>query len=137
MKTEGVLTSEMLWKVIAVPGRLVPSWISAIGAGVLMSRITDKNPELYERLKELKGRVICFDATDISKKFFMVIKEEDILVLPNFGGKVDVVMKGKINMLFSLLLGIEDPDTVFFSRRLEINGDTAVAIHFKNILNSF
>ena len=45
-------------------------------------------------------------------------------------------MKGETSVLFRLLLGKEDPDTVFFSRRLEIEGDTAAAICFKNILNS-
>ena len=48
----------------------------------------------------------------------------------------DVVMKGDALVLIDVLRGKEDPDTVFFSRRLEVSGDTAVAVHFKNILSS-
>ncbi len=36
--------------------------------------------------------------------------------------------------LLDVFTGRVDPDTVFFSRRLEITGDTAAAVHFKNIL---
>ena len=45
-------------------------------------------------------------------------------------------MRGALKVLVRVMLGKEDPDTVFFSRELEINGDTAVALHFKNILSS-
>jgi len=43
-------------------------------------------------------------------------------------------MSGNVAVLMDVLLGKEDPDTVFFSRKLEITGDTATAIHFKNLL---
>ncbi|MCK4847070.1 MAG: SCP2 sterol-binding domain-containing protein, partial [Deltaproteobacteria bacterium] len=38
------------------------------------------------------------------------------------------------SVLLELFLGEEDPDTVFFSRRFEINGDTSAAILLKNIM---
>jgi predicted lipid carrier protein YhbT len=48
----------------------------------------------------------------------------------------DVTMRGNVTVLLDVLSGKVDPDTVFFSRKLEIEGDTATAIHFKNILAS-
>jgi predicted lipid carrier protein YhbT len=45
-------------------------------------------------------------------------------------------MTGDTSILFGLLLNKVDPDTIFFTRKLMISGDTAVAVHFKNILNS-
>ncbi|MBI5681732.1 MAG: SCP2 sterol-binding domain-containing protein [Deltaproteobacteria bacterium] len=114
----------------------MPLWVEAIGMGVVMGIILDMNPKFKERLKRIDNKVFLFDASDIKKRFYFYIKDRDIKVIPNFAGNVDVMMKGKVVTLFGLLLGKEDPDTVFFSRRLEMSGDTAAAIHFKNILNS-
>jgi len=122
-------------KALSLSIRFLPLWINAIGAGVLISTIIDNNPGFKQRLKELDGKVFLFDAVDIKKGFYMHIKDNDIRILPHFTGKVDVTMKGDVDVLFGLLMGKVDPDTVFFSRRLEISGDTGAAIHFKNILN--
>ncbi|HBO84404.1 MAG: hypothetical protein A2073_07760 [Deltaproteobacteria bacterium GWC2_42_11] len=116
--------------------KFMPLWIEAIGMGVFMGAILDSNPTFKERLKELGDKVFLFTASDIKKNFYFHIKDGDIKVIPNFAGNVDVTMQGETNVLFGLLLGKEDPDTVFFSRKLIINGDTASAIHFKNILNN-
>ncbi len=131
MDREGIL-----WKLVSIPFRFTPSWVGAIGAGVFIGLITDRNPELKEMLKDLEGKVFLFEARDIGKRFYMIIREDGIHIQPHYRGTPHVTMKGTMDVLFNLLLGREDPDTVFFSRRLEITGDTAVAVHFKNILNS-
>lgn len=126
----------IFWKLITLPFRFTPPWVGAIGAGVFIGLITDRNPELREMLKELEGKVFLFEAKDIGKRFYMVVKGDGIHIQPHYRGEPHVTMKGTTDVLFNLLLGREDPDTVFFSRRLEITGDTALAVHFKNILNS-
>jgi predicted lipid carrier protein YhbT len=70
----------------------------------------------------------------VGKKFYIVIKDRDIKVHPHSASTPDVTMSGNVAVLMDVLLGKEDPDTVFFSRKLEITGDTATAIHFKNLL---
>jgi predicted lipid carrier protein YhbT len=45
-------------------------------------------------------------------------------------------MKGEFSVLLGLMMSKVDPDTVFFSRKLEITGNTATALCFKNILDS-
>lgn len=123
-------------KVLKLPLRLIPLWIEAIGMGAVMGAIVDGNKRFRERLKEVDDKLFLFKATDLNKKFFLHIKDSDIKIIPHLAKKPDVVMKGETKIFFGLLLGKEDPDTVFFSRKLEISGDTAAAIHFKNILNS-
>ncbi len=114
--------------------RRLPLWIEAIGAGVFISSIIEKNPSFRERLKEIDGKVFLFEAKDIGKAFYLHIKDGDIRLKPHMGMAPDVRMRGDVDVLMGLILGKIDPDTVFFSRRLEIEGDTAAAIHFKNIL---
>ncbi|MBI5328228.1 MAG: SCP2 sterol-binding domain-containing protein [Deltaproteobacteria bacterium] len=116
--------------------KIMPLWIEAIGMGAVMGAIVDSNKGFKERLKEIDDKVFLFEALDLNKKFYLHIKDSDIKIIPHLAKTPDVVMKGEAKIFFGLLLGKEDPDTVFFSRKLEISGDTAAAIHFKNILNS-
>ncbi len=139
----GVRSSELKERVkekalqaLKFPLRLTPLWIEAIGMGAVMGAIVDGNKRFKERLKEIDGKLFLFEASDLDKKFFLYIKDGDIKIIPHIAKTPDVVMKGETKVFFGLLLGKEDPDTVFFSRKLEISGDTAAAIHFKNILNS-
>jgi predicted lipid carrier protein YhbT len=127
---------ERLFKALRVPVRFIPNWIDAVAAGLFIATIVDSHPAFREKLKGLDGKVFFFDAQDVKKSFYMHIKDKDIKVTPHYAGQPDVTMRGDTSVLFRLLLGKEDPDTVFFSRRLEIGGDTAAAICFKNILNS-
>ncbi len=125
---------ERLARGMSLPLKAIPLWMEAIGVGVFISSIVDSHPGFKERLAELDGKVFRFEATDIKKSFYLHIKDCDIRVLPHMDRKPDVTLRGELKTLTDVLLGRVDPDTVFFSRRLEINGDTAAAIHFKNIL---
>jgi len=123
-------------KMLKLPLKLTPLWIEAIGMGAIMGVILDSNKRFKERLREIDDKIFLFEAVDLNKKFYLRIKDGDIKIIPHITKIPDVVMKGETKVFFGLLLGKEDPDTVFFSRKLEISGDTAAAIHFKNILNS-
>jgi predicted lipid carrier protein YhbT len=124
----------VLLKRINLPLKAMPLWMEAIGVGVFISRIVETNPGFRERLSEIDGKVFLFEAKDIGKGFYLHIKDNGIKVVPHSAKKPDVTMRGTVKVLVDVLLGKEDPDTVFFSRRLEISGDTAAAIHFKNML---
>lgn len=126
--------SDALFKGAALSLKLMPLWAEAIGAGAIIALILDKNPAFRERLTEIDGKVFLFEAKDIGKSFFIHIKDKDIKIVPHVARTPDVTMKGDVRVLIDVFTGKEDADTVFFSRRLEITGDTAVAIHFKNIL---
>ena len=114
--------------------KLTPLWVEAIWAGAIISAVVEKNKKLKLRLPELDGKVFLFEAKDIEKAFYLRIVDGGIKVIPHIKEAPDVVMKGEVQVLTDVFLGRVDPDTVFFSRRLEITGDTATAILFKNIL---
>lgn len=114
--------------------RIVPLWVEAIGAGFFMARIVENNPAFKQRLDELDGKVFLFEVSDIKRSFYVLIRDRQMRVVPHMARTPDVVMRGKMDVLVRLLLGKEDPDTVFFTRRLDITGDTAAAILLKNLL---
>ncbi|MBI5561043.1 MAG: SCP2 sterol-binding domain-containing protein [Deltaproteobacteria bacterium] len=122
---------------LAAPAlKSLPLLLEAIGAGVFISTVVDGHPGFKERLKELEGKVFLFETTDIGKRFHLRIKGGEINIIPHVSIPPDVTMRGEVEVFVNLFMGRVDPDTVFFSRKLEINGDTAAAIHLKNILAS-
>ncbi len=116
--------------------KATPLVVEAVAVGAALSAMVRRNAELSERLGELEGKVFYFEARDISKGFYIKIMDGDIKVVLHMGRAPDVTMRGDVSVLLGVVSGKVDPDTVFFSRKLEIEGDTATAIHFKNILAS-
>lgn len=51
-------------------------------------------------------------------------------------GAPDVVIRASLSDYAALALRREDPDSLFFSRRLVIEGDTALALVIKNAIDS-
>ena len=127
---------ESIIEKLAVPLKVMPLWMEATALGVFIDKILRDNPRLAGRLCELKGKLFLFEATDLKKAFYLLIEEAGVKVIPHSTKEPDVVMKGEFKTLCGLLVGKEDADTVFFSRKLQISGDTAAALHLKNILNS-
>ncbi len=114
--------------------KATPLLFEAMAAAVMLKKVVADNPAFAEKLGALDSKLFWFEATDIKKGFFLRIDENNIKVELHSVNEPDVTMKGEVVVLVDLFLGRVDPDTVFFSRRLEITGDTSVAIHFKNIL---
>ncbi|MBI5643214.1 MAG: SCP2 sterol-binding domain-containing protein [Deltaproteobacteria bacterium] len=125
---------EKFLKSLNLPLKAMPLWVEAIGVGVFIANIVESHPNFKARLKEIDDKLFLFEAKDIRKKFYLHIKDQEIKVVPHAVRAPDVEMRGEVSVLVDVLTGKEDPDTVFFSRKLEISGDTASAIHFKNIL---
>lgn len=48
----------------------------------------------------------------------------------------DLIITGTLYDYLLLLTGKEDPDTLFFQRRLSMQGDTGLGVHLKNFLAS-
>jgi O2-independent ubiquinone biosynthesis accessory factor UbiT len=52
------------------------------------------------------------------------------------GGSVHVVFSGRLLNLAALASGLEDPDTLFFQRRVCVEGATDTGVHLKNALDA-
>ncbi|MEE8575571.1 MAG: SCP2 sterol-binding domain-containing protein [Thermodesulfobacteriota bacterium] len=124
------------FKALRLPVKSTPLWIESIAMGVYITAVLESKPALKERIAELEGKTFKFEAIDVEKSFYMRIAGGRVNVIPHMKGPPDVTMRGKVRVLTGVLTGTIDPDTVFFSRELEINGDTAAGLHLKNILSS-
>ncbi len=126
-------------KVISYAGRTckyIPPVVQGIGLGLFLGHVVENNPDFKDRLEEIDDKYFMFEATDTKQCFFLHIKDKAIKVKMHLKNAPDVIMKGEFSVLIGLLLSKVDPDNVFFSRKLQISGNTATALCFKNILDS-
>ena len=128
--------NENLINMASKPLRFIPPWMQGAGLGLFLAHVLENNPEFKERLEEIDDNYFLFEATDTGQKFYLYIKDKNITVKLHHKEAPDVVMKGEFSVLVGLLLSKVDPDNVFFSRKLQISGNTATALCFKNILDS-
>ena len=49
---------------------------------------------------------------------------------------IDLTISGTVYDFLTLLARREDPDSLFFQRRLKLHGDTEMGLHIKNLLDS-
>jgi len=89
-----------------------------------------------ERLLELDGKRICLAITDTDNSWQFRVQGPKLL-RDDHGQPWDVCIRGKLVDFLLLATRAEDPDSLFFARRLSIEGDTEIGLHVKNLLDSF
>ena len=119
-------------KVIAKPLNLVPFSIKA----QLIERIL--NLLMAAQIKDgeldfLQARWVKIAVTDLELNFEVSFDERLIV---RESGEAEVSFSGCSQELLLIAAGKEDPDTLFFQRRLTIEGDTELGLEVKNLLLS-
>lgn len=89
---------------------------------------------LVKRLAELHGKRVCLRITDANRALYWRIDHGRLR--PAEAGAYDVRISGSSLDFLRLATRAEDPDTLFFSRRLAIEGDTHTGLHIKNLLDA-
>ncbi|MDH5190614.1 MAG: SCP2 sterol-binding domain-containing protein [Gammaproteobacteria bacterium] len=85
-------------------------------------------------LDYLNGKIIRLVVTDTDNEFCFYIHHNKLRVAKN-EKQPDVTISGKLQEFYALAVRNEDPDTLFFSRRLSMEGDTDAGLYLKNILD--
>jgi len=88
-----------------------------------------------ETLQPLHGKLICLRITDAQIALHFTLNERG--VAPKQAGKTpDLTISAKAYDFILLAMRKEDPDTLFFSRRLLMEGDTELGLLVKNTLDA-
>jgi len=88
---------------------------------------------LLEALAPLRGKVLRLELKELGIGPQLTLVGP--FLLPAFG-RPDVTIRAKLDDYLALALRREDPDTLFFSRRLVIEGDTETGLAVKNALDA-
>lgn len=88
---------------------------------------------LLEALAPLRGKVLRLELKELGTGPQLTLIGP--FLLPAFG-RADVTIRAKLDDYLALALRREDPDTLFFTRRLAIEGDTETGLAVKNALDA-
>lgn len=82
---------------------------------------------------EVSGHVFCVQVQDIGARVYFSLQPDGFR--PARQGAADVTFTASAEDFVRLGLRLEDPDTLFFNRRLMIEGNTDLGLRVKNMLD--
>lgn len=88
-----------------------------------------------ETLEQIKDKSIALDIIDLNNIFHFKVRNGYIELLHS-NHSPSVTFRGSTHAFLSLLMQKEDPDTLFFSRKLTILGNTEVGLEVKSIFDN-
>jgi predicted lipid carrier protein YhbT len=89
----------------------------------------------HEALRGLAGKRICIRATDVPLSIHVAVAEGRLAVAPA-RATAHLTLRGRWLDLARLAARTEDPDTLFFQRRLSFEGETETGLAIKNALDT-
>lgn len=102
-----------------------------------LSRVMDvalQEPLADGDFEFLKGKWLKVEITDAGLCWYFTCTDQDKLLISE-QQQADVCIRGKLKEFLQLTARTEDPDTLFFQRRLQIEGDTELGLEVKNLLD--
>jgi predicted lipid carrier protein YhbT len=101
----------------------------ALNAGICVGLVS------RDALEPLRGKAVCLEASDLGTRVRVAY---DGSRFKSYGGSApaDLTIRSSASGFLALALRREDPDTLFFSRRLVMTGDTELGLVVKNVLDA-
>jgi predicted lipid carrier protein YhbT len=106
----------------------------------LLSRLFNhllRGQYMVDQLHDLDGKRLAIGIKDTRTELLFRIQGNQIRRQPKSGATPswDVRISGNLNDFWQLANRSEDPDTLFFHRRLAIEGETEAGLYLKNLLD--
>jgi predicted lipid carrier protein YhbT len=117
----------------AAPLRLLPEPLLRHGSAQVIAQVLT-TPLMAGRLDEFAGRRIGVEVTDLQLRWVVAIGERRVAVLGP-GAEAQATVRGTATDLLLLASRLEDADTLFFHRRLQLTGDVELGLALRNLLD--
>ncbi|ECC8922261.1 SCP2 domain-containing protein [Salmonella bongori] len=85
-------------------------------------------------LEFLEGRWLSIHVRDIGLQWYTTVENEKLIVSQQ--ADADVSFSADASDLLMIAARKQDPDTLFFQRRLVIEGDTELGLYVKNLMDA-
>lgn len=121
-----------IW-LLRLPLRLLPDALHAEVLARVFHHLLRGQP-IAERLAEIEGRSVCVHIIDCDTRVHFRVRGGRLA--PAWPGPSRVTIAGDLADFLALVTRAEDPDTLFFHRRLTIEGETETGLHVKNLLDA-
>jgi O2-independent ubiquinone biosynthesis accessory factor UbiT len=115
------------------PLRLLPEPLLQRGTERLITLVLS-GPLEAGALDDLAGRRLGVEVTDLELRWVVEIGDRRITVLAP-DAEAESTVRGSATDLLLLASRLEDADTLFFQRRLQVTGDTDLGLNVRNLLD--
>ena len=88
-----------------------------------------------DTMQQLQGKSYCISVTDAGMKYYFTVTSKGF-VASHYTSAPDLTISASTFDFLMLATRHEDPDTLFFSRRLIVEGDTELGLLVKNSLDA-
>lgn len=121
-------------KLLAIPSTFIPFFVIKKLLSELLSKLFAEAISEGE-LHFLQEKWLKVEVTDLKLTWFLSFSEDKLIIAEQCDHQ-DVTFSGAVNELILIAGRKEDPDTLFFQRRLSIEGDTELGLEIKNLLEN-
>jgi len=118
---------------LALPFRVMPSFIHNKVLVTTLNRMFARELDEGE-LDFLQGKIIHISVQDADIEYCFTL-DKNKLIAADINDSPDLVLQGTIYNYLLLASRQEDTDTLFFNRRLHMQGDTELGLYVKNFLD--
>jgi predicted lipid carrier protein YhbT len=120
-------------RLLALPLNFIPSKIHSTALATMLNRVFAQALREGE-LDFMRQRVLLIRVTDAKLNFNLTLIGDRLVARPY--QPHDLVIEGTLYDFLLLATRREDPDTLFFNRRLRLSGHTELGLYVKNFLDS-
>lgn len=119
-------------RLVLLPG--VPMGLPSQVLSALVNHLL-RGQALREQLDVIEGKVFCLRTVDLPLQLTFRIQSRRLQAAT--GCAADVTIRATAHDFVALARRTEDPDTLFFQRRLSVEGATETGLCLKNLLDGF
>ncbi len=103
-----------------------------------MALMSKRHPGVFERISSYGSPVYLIDPLDLPYTFLLHSDPHSPRLIarqPEYSGQVDATIRGPLTCLLAMLEGRIDGDALFFSRDIQIDGDTEAVVALRNAID--
>lgn len=134
MRSSARSSASLVNRLVTLPGHLVPYAVQRPVLSIVLNRAF-RQPLQCGELEFLEGRAIRIRVTDLALDWLLTVRDGRFLALDRTRHE-DVSISGDAAGFALLATRRADPDTLFFQRRIRVEGDTELGLGVKNTMDS-
>jgi len=119
---------------LAAPLKVLPGIVHTNLLLALLNHLFKQQMAAGE-LDFLESRIVAIRLLDAEVEFLFTMGRSKF-VAHTGSGTVDLAISGNLHDFIQLSMGGEDPDTLFFQRRIALKGDVELGLEVKNLVYS-
>ncbi len=121
---------------VASVGNKLPQWPHALALTAGLNAMAKIKLLPEDSLALLEGRTFLIDVLDTGGSAAFIFRRGMFRPLFTVPASPDLAFRANLSAFLQLATRQEDPDTLFFNRKLSIEGDTELGLIVKNMLDA-